>query len=107
MRIENWAVITPADDPYKVPELRKPSLQGKVFGHPRFEDGHRVTTSSIQGKTETGEVVTYSGSHYKLGQIDPSYEERFPGSRKKLLDFLPTIDDHVCPCCECNICECW
>jgi hypothetical protein len=110
MIIENWAVITPTPDRYAAPETLTQCLHGEVFDHPRFEDGHRVTTSSIRGKTETGEVVTHSGSIYDLGQIDEAYEVAFPGARKRLLDSLTIINNpkepHVCPCCECKVCEC-
>ncbi len=104
MRIENWAVVT-TSDPHTAP-----CLKGEVFGHPRFDDGYSVRTSSIMGKTETGEVVTYSGSHYILGRIDALYLKRYPNARKRFLDSLPIINDlgepQICPCCECNICEC-
>jgi len=86
MRIENWAVVV--SDPYAAPEARRQKLQGEVFGHPRFPDGTTVTTSSIVGKNWKGHVTTSSGSYYELGQVDPAYEEQFPGARDRLLDSL-------------------
>ena len=95
MRIENWAVITPVVDPYAAPETISPSLRGQVYGHPRFDDGQWVTTSSIVGKNGKNEVITVSSSAYELGQADPQYEERFPGARDRLLNSLPNILDKI------------
>ncbi len=91
MRIDDWAVITPID-PYVAPETQTQCLNGRVFGHPRFDDGHFVTTSSICGKNNKGEVVTSSGSAYELGPINTSYEVAFPGARERLLDSLPIVE---------------
>jgi len=91
MRIEEWAVVHPTPDPHAAPETQTQRLGGKVFGHPRFKDGHRVTTSSIRGKNISGEVVTKSGSSYELGEIDPGYEKAFPDAKNRLLDSLPVL----------------
>jgi len=88
MRIEDWAVVTPVLDPYAAPETQPHSLSGKVFNHPRFEDGQDITTSSIVGKTTEGEVLTTSGSSYELGRINPQYEKRFPNAKKRFLGSL-------------------
>jgi hypothetical protein len=90
MRIENWAVVFPPSiSPYTAPELLKQSLQGEIFGHPKFNDGKFVTTSSIIGKNSRNEILTLSGSTYELGQIDPGYEEKFPNAKNILLNNLP------------------
>ena len=92
MRIENWAVIFPPSiSPYTPPELLKQSLQGKVFGNPRFNDGKFVTTSSITGKNSRNEILTHSGSAYELGEIDPTYEAQFPNAKNILLRSLPLL----------------
>lgn len=88
MKIENWAVVESIVNPYAAPEMRALSLQGQVFGHPRFNDGQYITTSSIDKKNDRDEVVTISGSSYELGRVDPSYEEKFPNARNKLLNSL-------------------
>ncbi len=96
MRIENWAVVFPPSiSPYTPPELLKQSLQGEVFGHPKCNDGRRITTSSIVGKNNRNEILTYSGGTYELGQIDPAYEAQFPGAKNKLLSSLPLLE---CTC---------
>ena len=73
MQINNWSVVSDSD-PFKVPEQSKIRLQGEVTGHPRFDEGHRVTTSTIV-KIEGKLVSTYSGSVYELGEIDPLYKK--------------------------------
>jgi hypothetical protein len=86
MRIENWAIVSPTPDPYAPPETLELSLQGKVFNHPRFDDGHIIITSSIIGKNDENEILTCSGSSYELGQVNPLYEKKFPGARNRLLN---------------------
>ncbi len=91
MKIENWAVVTPNPNPYLPQEVQSASLQGKVFGHPRFDDGKKITTSSIVGKNKSGKVVTVSGSEYKLGNIDPSYESKFSNARSRFMNSLSIV----------------
>lgn len=86
IRLENWAVVY-SGSPYQAPELQIPRLVGNVFGHPSFEDGEMVTTSSI--KRKDGEcIVTNSGSYYTLGGIDPEYEKQFPNAKQRLMNSL-------------------
>lgn len=85
-----WAVVTPAD-PYLAPECRVPLLSGDAFGHPRFADGHNVTTSPPIGKDSHGNIHTKSGSVYQLGDPATAYAEAFPNARQRLLDSLPLI----------------
>jgi hypothetical protein len=93
MRIETWAVVGHVLDPYGAPETQGKStiLIGVVFGHPRFDNGHTVTTSSIIGKNNKNEIVTASGSAYKLGEVHQVYEAKFPDAKNRLLDSLPII----------------
>ena len=65
---ENWAVIAPNINPYSAPGTLSLSLQGNVFGHPRFTDGKCIITSSIVEKTEKDEVINKRGRLYELGQ---------------------------------------
>lgn len=78
--INNW-YLSGTGGPYTAPELRQIFLVGDAFGHPRHEDGKKVSTTPIvkvQGKT----VHTRSGSIYRLGTIDPGYkawiDENYP-----------------------------
>lgn len=83
MRLENWCIVSDGD-PYLAPEMQKSYLNGKVYGHPRFDEGHYVTTSRII-EVKDGKVHTRSGSVYELGKVDPSYEEQFPKALERLL----------------------
>ncbi len=88
MIIKNWSVVVTSPSPYQAPETQIPSLQGEVFGHPRFDDGAKITTSSICGINDQDGILTFSGSCYVLGQIDPEYDKQFPNARKGLLSSL-------------------
>jgi hypothetical protein len=49
--LQNWAVIfNPTADAYTPPELMTSHLVGDAYGHPRFPEGHNITSSSIIGK---------------------------------------------------------
>jgi hypothetical protein len=67
-RIDNWST-TCNFDPYTAPECQAVLLQGNITGHPRFADGEHITTSAIVG-IEKREILTRSGTIYKLGRID-------------------------------------
>jgi hypothetical protein len=69
--IENWSVVT-TSEPHVAPELRNASLNGKVYGHPRFPNGHGVVTSQIE-EANSRVVRTRSGSLYKLGTPSKTY----------------------------------
>jgi hypothetical protein len=87
MRLENWSVVFSETDPYLAPELQKIALHGNVYGHPRFDDGSSVTTSTI--KELRGElIITNSGSEYELGEVDPEYEKRYPEARQRIFKSL-------------------
>jgi hypothetical protein len=74
-RLEKWSCcFTDAENPYLAPECRTIRLQGKVYGHPSFDDGSDVVTSRIV-KTEGRTITTYSGSVYVLGEVEPGYRE--------------------------------
>lgn len=80
--LENWALIQ--ENPYASPEMGL-SFNGKVYGHPRFPDGHQVTTSPIMEVLEGGIVKTQSGSVYLLGKVNKQYDEMFPNSLDRLI----------------------
>lgn len=92
MRMENWSIVSIDPNLCAAPETLSLSLQGKVFGHPRFNNGHVITTSSIVGKNLKNEILTVSGSAYELGQIDQHYEDKFPNARSRLLRSFIGID---------------
>lgn len=84
MRIENWSVVfNNTGNPYTAPELITSSIMGKVYNHPKYEDGHGIITSRIE-KVENGILTTHSGSQYKLGKINPLYLEIYPDALNML-----------------------
>lgn len=66
------------------------SLIGEVSNHPGFEDGTVIMTSTPVGK-RNGNVVTYSGSEYTLGQARSDYEAIYPEAASRLLHSLPEM----------------
>lgn len=94
MKLENWA-LTPTDrNPYLAPELQSMVLIGEVYGHPRFEEGHHISTSTIVGKR--GEVIlTRSGSEYELGEPHPDYEAAFPNAKQRALSSIPSSKERI------------
>lgn len=73
MRIENWSIVA-ENDPYTPPEQICRSVEGEVFGNPKFEDGTFVHTSGIR-KVDGPRVTTRSGSVYTLGTPAAAYIE--------------------------------
>jgi hypothetical protein len=57
---------------HSLDESKEPSLHGKVWGHPRIDDGHRAVTSEIVSAPEVVQegslLVTKSGTIYELGK---------------------------------------
>lgn len=85
-RLESWSV-TGGNNPYTAPELRTLHLQGMVYGHPMFDEGHPVLTTPIVSVVDD-RVVTKSGSIYELGEVDAAYEYQFPNARERLFFVL-------------------
>jgi hypothetical protein len=73
MKLECWSVKG-IGDRYTPPELHVQILTGKIYGHPDFEDGHKISTSAIAG-IQGRVVTTKSGSEYELGSPDPHFIE--------------------------------
>lgn len=71
-KLEDWSVTLRSTDPYAPPEHRQISLQGEVFGHPRFEDGKRITTSFVV-EVNGPLVTTMSGTVYTLTYPNADY----------------------------------
>lgn len=86
MRIEGWSLIGEFDL-YQAPELQSVKLVGHVYGHPNHYDGKLVMTSKVTGIVDE-DIITYSGSRYALGAIDPEYSKRYPNAKERLLAIL-------------------
>ena len=82
-KLESWSVIAGEVSPYTAPELIRPKLHGKVYGHPRFTDGDEVTTSPFL-RAEGEVIITASGTRYELGEVDPQYEKTYPNARERV-----------------------
>lgn len=90
--IHNWSVVNWRPSPYAAPEQGVQRISGKleVSGDQKPEYRDDILTSSPVGKRDDC-VVTKSGSHYKLGDVDPEYERLFPNAKKRLFDSLPIV----------------
>ena len=83
MKLERWAVIQGEVDPYQPPELAKRYISGMVYGNIEFPEGYFVRTSELLF-VEDGHAFTKSGSIYKLGDVHPDYEKRYPNALERL-----------------------
>jgi hypothetical protein len=79
--LKHWSLVFP---PYQAPELGV-KLHGHVYGHPHFDDGESVTTSTVEN-AENGVITTYSGSQYLIcpEDVDPEYEFAFPNAYNRI-----------------------
>ena len=85
--LKNWSVG------YKGTNLEKVYLSGKVYGHPNFEMGASINTSSIQKIIEDRDFIaaeTGSGSQYLIFKDDVS-----PEFLKNNPDFFERMMEHV------------
>lgn len=85
--LKNWSVCQRGNE-WMAPELWTNYLHGNVYGHPRFEDGDPVSTSSIVDiKDGDGyKIVSTRNTDYVLreSEVDPEYESQYPGAYKRL-----------------------
>jgi len=86
-RLEEWALVVKS--PYSSPEMGM-SFQGLVYGHPRFKDGHPVTTSPIVS-FDGESFLTHSGSRYILGEVSSEYEKMFPNALNRVMESIGKI----------------
>jgi len=80
--INNWSFKAPTS-PYLPPEMRAQVLVGDVAR----DDGtiREVVTSRVVGVESPDVVVTFSGSKYQLGIVDPAYEALYPGAKERIM----------------------
>ena len=63
------------------------ALSGTVYGHPRFEDGHFVYTSCpAEFDPDTDELITQSGSHYKIISYEDDKEKTISQIQKDIIN---------------------
>ena len=70
--LDDWAVHASKVSPYSAPETIASVLSGKVSGHPRFKDGHVITTSPII--STKGSTIETENTIYRLGLAHPNYK---------------------------------
>ena len=90
MILKDWSV-TNSKFGFFLEDEESYHLQGRVYGHPKFEDGTYVRTSKIVSILSAGdykEVVTRSGSLYELykDNINPDCKTGYTNWIKELFD---------------------
>ena len=85
--LKNWSIIADPLDSYQAPELISMRAQGEVYGNPKFEDGVRITTSSIQkvvyDEDNIPTQIITDNSTYRLENILQSYKTYLESIREK------------------------
>ena len=89
IKLKNWSVFASNNNGFIPPEFLCYHLQGKAYGHPRFNDGDPITTSrivEINDKGDYKEAKTKGGSVYCLypEDVDPEAENQFPNYYERL-----------------------
>lgn len=81
-RIENWCVVGKRESPYHAPEqIVGVRIAGNVFGHPKWEDGHEILTSTVMHVD--GRSVYTRNNKYTLGKVFPAYREWYEKNEHK------------------------
>lgn len=86
VKLENWSFITGANSQYASPEQYVPCFHGEAYGHPDYEDGHIISTSTITGYDEETDEFICVSRRYTLGTVDEEYDKKFPGSKERLVE---------------------
>jgi len=85
--LDDWCVVVEFGSPYQAPELNRPALRGKAYGHPIHRNGTYVSTSRLLGlDTEARRAETKSRA-YKLGNPDSEWLEWLEKNGYKMKDF--------------------
>ena len=95
IKIENWALLFEGD-PYLPPESQRSYIKGRVYGHPRFNDGKTVHSSSIKEMNiKEGYIITSSGSKYILGLPEQAWVRWLEENNfTKYLEDIKNLDSH-------------
>jgi hypothetical protein len=88
-KIENWCVVGKRTNPYHSPQqVTALQICGQVFGHPKWEDGHSIITSTVMHVD--GRKVFTRNNKYILGTVKPEYREWYENFEGKPFN----EDDH-------------
>ena len=86
--MKNWSITQREVNLFTAPELINYRLQGNAYGHPNFNDGTFVITSSIQDiiNCNTYKIVETRNTNYKIysEDVSPEYEEMYNDAFTKL-----------------------
>lgn len=101
VRLEEWSVVYPAGSLYQPNEILTVSLRGRAYGHPRFEDGDVIETSTVTGSsvpTPDGHVVPTRSRQYLLGAPSQDWLEwmvrhGIPFDPEQPVKFTPASDE--------------
>lgn len=72
------------------------SVIGKVYGNPKFEDGHQIHTSAVKNIYRDDDGVLMADTQnttYILDGVDPEYEKMFPDATERLLTIFRNVKD--------------
>ena len=75
--LKDWAIVESpktVENKYLAPELRKYYLIGHVYGHPKFSDGRRITTSRIMDYRMNTRIITTRNTNYQLENPRDDYK---------------------------------
>lgn len=91
VRLKNWSIFNRKPNLFAAPETGTFHLQGNAYGHPNFNNGDLVKTSSIISITDKGdhkEAITQSGTVFALyrDDVDAHCEELYPGYYDRIKD---------------------
>jgi hypothetical protein len=85
--LKNWSLgFRSGPNPYDPPESGgNPVLHGLVFGHPKHANGNFVGTSPLVSYDPATDEFITRHNRYKLEEVDPEYEKRFPDAKARLI----------------------
>lgn len=88
--IENWSLVLCHDDDKK--DQSRLYFQGCLFGHPKLPNGFEARTSQIIQYDEKEKVFVCKSRNYRLGTVNPHYEELFPNALKRILEEIKHVN---------------
>ncbi len=92
--LENWALVCVNGKTEHSPDIGAGCIQGDVPLPRGGSERMRVCTQPIEGQCE-GLLVTIEGHTVELGEVDPKYEEAYPGARDRLFVRMSIIERPV------------
>lgn len=91
-KLENWSLGTDNEDVFFAPEFRIVRLAGEVYGHERFEDGTKISTSAVKMLDVKNNLAKTLYTTYELGQPCEHYIKWLSDNGKSLDDYDTPIE---------------